>query len=84
MDFAFDERTRDLIDRMQGFMDEVVHPAEPVAHEQIEANYANDTWTPPAVIEDLKAEAKQRGLWNLFLPSERGAGLTNLQYAPLA
>ncbi|MET1134335.1 MAG: acyl-CoA dehydrogenase family protein [Aeromicrobium sp.] len=84
MDFAFDDRTQDLIAQMRAFMDEVVHPAEPLAHEQIEANYANDTWDIPAVIEDLKVEAKKRGLWNLFLPGEGGAGLTNLQYAPLA
>ncbi|GAA3540082.1 acyl-CoA dehydrogenase [Aeromicrobium flavum] len=84
MHFAFDDRTQDLIARMTAFMDEVVHPAEPLAHEQIQANYSSDGWTPPAVIEDLKVEAKKRGLWNLFLPGEGGAGLTNLQYAPLA
>ena len=84
MHFAFDERTQDLIAQMQSFMDEVVHPAEPLAHEQIEANYRNDDWSIPPVVEDLKTEAKKRGLWNLFLPGEGGAGLTNLQYAPLA
>ncbi|WP_286930411.1 MULTISPECIES: acyl-CoA dehydrogenase family protein [Aeromicrobium] len=84
MDFAFDDRTQDLIAQMRAFMDEVVHPAEALAHEQIEANYANDSWDIPAVIEDLKVEAKKRGLWNLFLPGEGGAGLSNLQYAPLA
>ena len=84
MHFAFDEKTQGLIAQMQEFMDEVVHPAESLAHEQIQANYANDTWDIPPVIEDLKAEAKKRGLWNLFLPGEGGAGLTNLQYAPLA
>ena len=84
MHFAFDEKTQGLIAQMQAFMDEVVHPAEALAHEQIQANYANDTWDIPPVIEDLKAEAKKRGLWNLFLPGEGGAGLTNLQYAPLA
>jgi len=82
--FAFDDKTQDLIARMQAFMDEVVHPAEALAHEQIQANYASDQWAIPAVIEDLKVEAKKRGLWNLFLPGEGGAGLTNLQYAPLA
>ncbi|MBA4607726.1 acyl-CoA dehydrogenase family protein [Aeromicrobium sp. Marseille-Q0843] len=84
MDFAFDDRTQDLIAQMRAFMDEVVHPAEALAHEQIEANYANDSWDIPAVIEDLKVEAKKRGLWNMFLPGEGGAGLSNLQYAPLA
>ncbi|WP_313408521.1 acyl-CoA dehydrogenase family protein [Aeromicrobium sp.] len=84
MDFAFDDRTQGLIAQMQAFMDEVVHPAESLAHEQIQANYAHDAWDIPPVIEDLKVEARQRGLWNLFLPGEGGAGLTNLQYAPLA
>jgi len=84
MHFAFDEKTQGLIEQMRAFMDEVVHPAEALAHEQIQANYANDAWDIPPVIEDLKAEAKKRGLWNLFLPGENGAGLTNLQYAPLA
>jgi acyl-CoA dehydrogenase len=41
-------------------------------------------WSTPPVLEELKAEARRRGLWNLFLPGEHGAGLTNLQYAPLA
>ncbi len=84
MDFAFDDRTQGLIAQMQAFMDEIVHPAESLAHEQIQANYAHDAWDIPPVIEDLKVEARQRGLWNLFLPGEGGAGLTNLQYAPLA
>lgn len=84
MDFAFDDVTRSLISQLNDFMQEVVYPAEPLANEQIEANYASDSWQIPAVIEDLKAEAKRRGLWNLFLPGPNGAGLTNLQYAPLA
>ncbi len=85
MEFAFDDTTRDLIERMKAFMDEVVYPAEPTAHEQIQRNYAEDRWDPPAVIEDLKAEAKKRGLWNFFLAGHPDqGGLTNLQYAPLA
>ncbi|MER7517669.1 acyl-CoA dehydrogenase family protein [Streptomyces sp. NPDC126499] len=83
MDFAFDARTEELRARLLAFMDEHVYPAEAVAHEQ-RARLASP-WDTPAVVEDLKAEAKRQGLWNLFLPDEEyGAGLTNLQYAPLA
>src|SRR6266545_6010939 len=64
-------------------MDEHVYPSEPVYAEQV-AKQA-DPWDRPPVIDQLKAEARSRGLWNLFLPhAEFGAGLTNLQYAPLA
>src|SRR3954447_8069577 len=84
MDFAFDARTVDLIGQLESFMDEHVYPAEPIAHAQMQEALANDTWSPPAVLEDLKAEAKKRGLWNFFLPGAEGGGLTNLQYAPLA
>ncbi|WP_033328548.1 acyl-CoA dehydrogenase family protein [Streptomyces yerevanensis] len=83
MDFAFDARTEELRGKLLAFMDEYVYPAETVAHEQ-RANLASP-WDTPAVVEELKAEARRQGLWNLFLPdSEYGAGLTNLQYAPLA
>ncbi|MFC0601633.1 acyl-CoA dehydrogenase family protein [Streptomyces palmae] len=83
MDFAFDARTEELRTRLLAFMDEQVYPAEPVAEEQ-RARLASPWHTPP-VVEHLKAEARRRGLWNLFLPdTEYGAGLTNLQYAPLA
>jgi len=82
MDFAFDAKTEELRTRLLEFMDECVYPAEPVFAEQL-AGLANP-WTAPPVIEDLKAQGRKRGLWNLFLPGEHGAGLTNLQYAPLA
>ncbi|TLQ46851.1 acyl-CoA dehydrogenase family protein [Streptomyces marianii] len=83
MDFAFDARTEELRARLLAFMDEYVYPAEPVEQEQ-RAKLASP-WDTPAVTEELKAEARRQGLWNLFLPdSEHGAGLTNLQYAPLA
>ena len=82
MDFAFDERTERLRVEMQAFMDEHIYPAEAVATRQIAE--ASDPWARPPVMEDLKAEARRRGLWNLFLPGEHGAGLTNLQYSPLA
>lgn len=83
MDFAFDARTEELRGKLLAFMDEYVYPAETVAHEQ-RARLASP-WDTPAVVEELKAEARRQGLWNLFLPdTEYGAGLTNLQYAPLA
>ncbi|WP_372352109.1 acyl-CoA dehydrogenase family protein [Streptomyces sp. KL116D] len=83
MDFAFDARTQELRERLLAFMDEHVYPAEAVAAEQRAA--LDSPWETPAVVEELKAEARRQGLWNLFLPdAEHGAGLTNLQYAPLA
>ncbi|MGW3684315.1 acyl-CoA dehydrogenase family protein, partial [Streptomyces prasinus] len=83
MDFTFDARTEELRAALLSFMDEHVHPAERVADEQRAAQAS--PWASPPVVEELKAEARRRGLWNLFLPgSEHGAGLTNLQYAPLA
>lgn len=81
MDFAFDAHTEELRAKLLAFMDEYVYPAEPVAEEQ-RAQLASP-WDTPAVVGELKAEARRQGLWNLFLPdSEYGAGLTNLQYAP--
>jgi acyl-CoA dehydrogenase len=83
MDFAFDTRTEELRGRLLEFMDEHIHPAEAVFEEQAAA--LADPWDRPPIMEQLKAEARRRGLWNLFLAhSEYGAGLTNLQYAPLA
>lgn len=83
MDFAFDARTQELRDRLLAFMDEHVYPAEAVAGEQRAA--LDSPWQTPAIVGELKAEARKQGLWNLFLPdAEHGAGLTNLQYAPLA
>ncbi|MFI1971077.1 acyl-CoA dehydrogenase [Streptomyces cinnamoneus] len=83
MDFACDARTEELRERLLAFMDERVYPAESVAAEQRAA--LASPWDVPPVVEELKAEARRRGLWNLFLQDERyGAGLTNVQYAPLA
>ncbi len=86
MDFAQDDRTLEWCKRLHDFMDGHVYPAEPVYARQVEeAARAGDPWHRPAVIEELKAEARRRGLWNLFLAGHsEGAGLTNLQYAPLA
>jgi acyl-CoA dehydrogenase len=83
MDFSFDARTTELVDKLNAFMDEHVYPAEEVFEHQVAE--LDDPWSRPPVIEDLKREARARGLWNLFLPDAKfGAGLTNLQYAPLA
>jgi acyl-CoA dehydrogenase len=84
MDFAYDDVTLSLVERLQAFMDECVYPAEPKFFRQ--RAEAQDPWAPAPVLEELKAEARERGLWNLFLPRTHayGAGLTNVQYAPLA
>ncbi len=82
MDFGFDVRTEGLREQLLAFMDTYVYPAEPVFAEQVERGAP---WTTPPVVEELKAKARAQGLWNLFLAHDaRGAGLTNLQYAPLA
>ena len=84
MDFAFDDRTEKLRVTMLDFMDGHVHPAESVFEEQLAGLDDRWAWSQAAVLQDLREEAKQRGLWNAFLPGEHGAGLTNLQYAPIA
>ncbi|WP_338750434.1 acyl-CoA dehydrogenase family protein [Janibacter alittae] len=81
MDFALDARTIELRERLTAFMDEHIYPIEPTYWEQLEAQPGR--WSPPPVIEPAKRAARDRGLWNLFHPGEEGAGLTNLQYAPL-
>ena len=77
MEFGFDAKTEDYRKRLLSFMDEHVYPAEPALAD-------HSGWGPPAVLPGLQAKAREAGLWNLFLPGEHGAGLTNLQYAPLA
>jgi acyl-CoA dehydrogenase len=86
MDFGYDTRTQELREQLLSFMDSHVYPAEKVFAEQVaEAAAAGREWERPPVIGELKAQARRRGLWNLFLASHPdGAGLTNLQYAPLA
>jgi acyl-CoA dehydrogenase len=86
VDFAYDDRTQEWRERLLAFMAECIFPAEPVFAEQAQAvARSGDPWRRPPVIEELKAEARLRGLWNLFLAGHpEGAGLTNLQYAPLA
>tara|TARA_Y100000991_G_scaffold204542_1_gene180133 strand:- start:848 stop:2056 length:1209 start_codon:yes stop_codon:yes gene_type:complete len=83
MDFEHSEKTQDLINQVRTFIDNEVVPAEHTYHEQLEQN----PWKTPPILDELKAKAKAKGLWNLFLPKEHGElspGLTNLEYASLA
>jgi alkylation response protein AidB-like acyl-CoA dehydrogenase len=86
MDFDYSPRQKDWLKRVGDFMDRLIYPAEEVYHAQMEeARRQGNPWIVVPVVEDLKAAAKKQGLWNLFLnESEHGAGLTNLEYAPLA
>ena len=92
MEFEYSAKTRELQARLLKFMDEHIYPNEPVVAQQLQANTeAGKRWTPIPVIEELKRKARPAGLWNLFLPVDsakhsgyEGAGLTNLEYAPLA
>jgi acyl-CoA dehydrogenase len=80
MDFEFNEKTKELQRRLQAFMDEHIYPNEQRFLEEIE----HERWKPTRIMEELKPKARAAGLWNLFLPNdENGAGLTNLEYAPL-
>ena len=80
MSFEPSEKTKILQGRLQQFMDAHIYPNEQRFHEEVE----RDRWKPTKIIEELKTKARAEGLWNLFLPNdERGAGLTNLEYAPL-
>jgi acyl-CoA dehydrogenase len=85
MDFAYSDQVQDLQRRVSAFMEEHVYPAEERFHAEIAVNRRNgNAWQPTQVMEELKAKAKADGLWNLWLPeSNLGAGLTNLEYAPL-
>ena len=86
MDFSHSPKVVDLQKRMHTFFDAHIFPNEHRFHDDVEANTkAGKRWTPTAIIEELKPKARVAGLWNLFAPnSEHGAGLTNLEYAPLA
>jgi acyl-CoA dehydrogenase len=80
MTFEPNAKTKALQQKLAAFMDEHVYPNESRWHDEIE----RDRWKPTRVIEELKHKARAAGLWNLFLPNdEHGAGLTNLEYAPL-
>jgi acyl-CoA dehydrogenase len=81
MHFDFSEKVQTLQKRLQSFMDEHIYPNEHRYHTELNPN---DRWKPSRIIEELKPKARAAGLWNLFLPeSSDGAGLTNLEYAPL-
>jgi len=81
MRFEHSAKVVDLQRRLTAFMDEHVYPSEAIYHRQIADG---DRWQPPPIVEDLKPKARAAGLWNLFLPdSDYGAGLTNVEYAPL-
>ena len=81
MNFEFSDKTKALQQKLQAFMDEHVYPNEQRHADEIKAG---ERWQPSRVIEELKPKARAAGLWNLFLPeSEYGAGLTNIEYAPL-
>ncbi|MGZ6708496.1 MAG: acyl-CoA dehydrogenase family protein [Solirubrobacteraceae bacterium] len=83
MDFELTDRCKDFVERLEAFMDEHVYPAEAVYEQQMRDS--GDPHFHPPVIEELKAQARSRGLWNLFHPHEEwGPALTNAEYAPLA
>jgi acyl-CoA dehydrogenase len=83
MDFRYSTKVIGLLEQLRAFMNEHVYPNEALMHEQVEL----ERWSTPPLMEELKALAREQGLWNLFLPKAYGeysAGLTNLEYAPLA
>ncbi|GAA1760177.1 acyl-CoA dehydrogenase family protein [Nocardioides hankookensis] len=86
MDFGLDDTTTELHDKLSTFLAERIVPSEPVFHDQLAAADDRWAWSETPVLKELQAEARELGLWNLFLPKEHAdsPGLTNLQYAPLA
>src|SRR5574342_197328 len=82
MEFEYSKKTKMYMEQLTDFMNKHIVPNEKVFHDQL--NTGPTRWQVPPIMEELKAKARERGLWNLFLPeSEHGAGLTNLDYAPL-
>jgi acyl-CoA dehydrogenase len=82
MEFEYSKKTKMYMEQLTDFMNKHIVPNEQVFADQL--NSGATRWQVPPIMEELKAKARERGLWNLFLPeSERGAGLTNLEYAPL-
>src|SRR5579864_2076818 len=77
--FDQSEKAKLLLQRLTAFMDEHIYSNEARYHQELQAA----KWTPPPFMEELKSKARSAGLWNLFLPDENGAGLSNLEYAPL-
>ncbi|MFD6675537.1 acyl-CoA dehydrogenase family protein [Rhodococcus zopfii] len=82
MDFAYSPKVEELRSKLTAFMQDRILPAEVIAAQQLASK--PDYWGAPPIMADLKTAAKRQGLWNLFLPEDGGAGLTNLEYAPLA
>jgi acyl-CoA dehydrogenase len=81
VDFEYSEKVKELLQRLTAFMDEHIYSNEQRFAEEVETG---DRWAPTRVVEELKPQARARGLWNLFLPHHKGgAGLSNLEYAPL-
>jgi acyl-CoA dehydrogenase len=82
MEFEYSKKTKMYMEQLIDFMNKYIYPNESVFKEQLDAGPTR--WQVPPIMEELKAKARERGLWNLFLPeSELGAGLTNMEYAPL-
>ncbi len=82
MDFEPSDKVKTLVETLGRFMQEQIEPAESIALEQVEAS--GDPHHTPEIVRELQQKARASGLWNLFMPDERyGAGLTNLEYAPL-
>ncbi|WNZ57667.1 acyl-CoA dehydrogenase family protein [Microbulbifer sp. EKSA008] len=81
MEFEYSDKVKGLLERLQNFMQEYIYPAEAIFMQQLQ----EDRWGEPAILAELKIKAREAELWNLFLPDSRyGAGLNNLEYAPLA
>jgi len=80
MEFAYTDKVKSLQEKVGAFMDAHIYPNEERYHREVETG---ERWQPVALMEELKEKARAQGLWNLFLPGEHGAGLTNLEYAPL-
>jgi len=86
MDFDYSPRQREWMKRVGDFMDEHIYPAEAVYNKEMsDAREKGNPWIVVPVVEELKKKAKPKGLWNMFMnESDHGAGLNNLEYAPLA
>lgn len=84
MDFGFDARTQEMRAGLTDFLDNHIRPAEAIFHRQLAGLDDRWAWDSVPVLDELRTQARRRGLWNLFLPGTDGGGLTNLQYAPLA
>ncbi|MEY3733398.1 MAG: hypothetical protein RL347_757 [Actinomycetota bacterium] len=84
MDFGYDAVTQDYRERLLSFMDAHVYPREAEFHATVGRQGDYWAWSRDPILRELQGKARAEGLWNLFLPGEHGAGLTNLQYAPLA